>query len=108
MQDILRDELNLFYSQFTMNLCERKRLIQRSYISPPRALINHILEKVESFCYSIFVEGIVNINQFYFSDVIRRNARRVRFEDHAFNPACRYQTQGLFEHCIQCEEKQNF
>lgn len=49
MQDILRNESNLFYSQFTMNLYERKRLIQRSYISSPRALINRILERVR--CY---------------------------------------------------------
>ncbi|RLU26569.1 hypothetical protein DMN91_000365 [Ooceraea biroi] len=46
MQDISQDKPNLFYSQFTMNPCERKRLIRRSYISPPRALINHILEKM--------------------------------------------------------------
>lgn len=49
MQDILQNESNLFYSQFTMNLHERKRLIQRSYISSPRALINRILERVR--CY---------------------------------------------------------
>ncbi|XP_050455314.1 cilia- and flagella-associated protein 65-like [Cataglyphis hispanica] len=46
MQDILRNESNLFYSQFTMNLYERKRLIRRSYISSPRALINRILERM--------------------------------------------------------------
>lgn len=46
IQDVLQNESNLFYSQFTMNLHERKRLIQRSYISPPRALINHILERM--------------------------------------------------------------
>lgn len=49
MQDILREESNLFYSQFRMNLHERKRLIQRSYISPPRALINRIFEEVLYF-----------------------------------------------------------
>jgi len=46
MQDILREKSNLFYSQFKMSLYERQRLIQRSYISPPRALINRILEEV--------------------------------------------------------------
>ncbi|XP_011263936.2 uncharacterized protein LOC105256022 [Camponotus floridanus] len=46
MQDVLQNELSLFYSQFTMNLHERKRLVQRSYISPPRALINRILERM--------------------------------------------------------------
>ncbi|KAL6261473.1 hypothetical protein P5V15_006563 [Pogonomyrmex californicus] len=46
MQDILQKESGLFYSQFRMNLCERKRLTQRSYISPPRALINHIFEEL--------------------------------------------------------------
>ncbi|XP_072767070.1 cilia- and flagella-associated protein 65 [Anoplolepis gracilipes] len=46
MQDILQTESNLFYSQFTMNLHERKRLVQRSYISPPRVLINRILERM--------------------------------------------------------------
>ncbi|XP_071639541.1 cilia- and flagella-associated protein 65 [Temnothorax longispinosus] len=46
MQDILREESNLFYSQFRMSLRERKRLIQRSYISPPRALINRIFEEM--------------------------------------------------------------
>lgn len=47
-RDVLESKSNLFYSQFKMNLHERKRLIRRSYISPPRSLINRILEKVES------------------------------------------------------------
>ncbi|XP_018338048.1 PREDICTED: coiled-coil domain-containing protein 108-like [Trachymyrmex septentrionalis] len=46
MQDTLREKSNLFYSQFRMNFCERKKLIQRSYILPPRALINRILEEM--------------------------------------------------------------
>ncbi|KAG5308054.1 CFA65 protein, partial [Acromyrmex insinuator] len=46
MQNILWKKSNLFYSQFRMNLHERKKLIQRSYISPPRALINRILEEM--------------------------------------------------------------
>jgi len=32
-----------------MNLCEREKLIRRSYISPPRALINRIFEEVRSY-----------------------------------------------------------
>ncbi|XP_025154117.1 cilia- and flagella-associated protein 65 [Harpegnathos saltator] len=46
MRDILQDQSGLFYSQFAMNLHKKKRLIRRSYISPPRALINRILEKM--------------------------------------------------------------
>ncbi|XP_036138725.1 uncharacterized protein LOC105833748 [Monomorium pharaonis] len=46
MQDILREKSNLFYSQFKMSLYERNRLIRRSYISSPRALINCILEEM--------------------------------------------------------------
>ncbi|XP_014470034.1 PREDICTED: uncharacterized protein LOC106742003 [Dinoponera quadriceps] len=45
MRDVLQDRSNLFYSQFKMNLLERKRVIQKSYISP-RTLINHILEEM--------------------------------------------------------------
>nr|XP_012139804.1 PREDICTED: coiled-coil domain-containing protein 108-like isoform X1 [Megachile rotundata] len=37
---------NLYYSQFMMDLAERKRLIRRSYISPPLSLITLILEKM--------------------------------------------------------------
>ncbi|XP_011701694.1 PREDICTED: uncharacterized protein LOC105458232 isoform X2 [Wasmannia auropunctata] len=46
MQDILRERLNLFYSQFKMSSYERKRLIRRSYTSPPRALINRVFEEM--------------------------------------------------------------
>ncbi|XP_018393695.1 PREDICTED: uncharacterized protein LOC108772623 [Cyphomyrmex costatus] len=46
MQDVLRKESNLFYSQFRMSSYERKRLIRRSYISPPLAIINHIFEEM--------------------------------------------------------------
>ncbi|XP_011870310.1 PREDICTED: coiled-coil domain-containing protein 108 isoform X1 [Vollenhovia emeryi] len=46
MQDILGKESNLFYSQFRMSLRERKRLIRRSHISPPRALINRMFEEM--------------------------------------------------------------
>ncbi|XP_076637184.1 cilia- and flagella-associated protein 65 [Colletes latitarsis] len=37
---------NLYYSQFTMDLSERKKLIQRSYVSPPLTFINSILEEI--------------------------------------------------------------
>ncbi|XP_032677017.1 cilia- and flagella-associated protein 65-like [Odontomachus brunneus] len=46
IKDVLQNQPNLFYSQFTMNLHERKSLIRRSYISPPRALINRLLEEM--------------------------------------------------------------
>lgn len=56
MQDVLQDQSNLFYSQFKVNPHERKRLIRRSYISPPRALINHILEEVKSIITVILLK----------------------------------------------------
>ncbi|XP_015438938.1 PREDICTED: uncharacterized protein LOC107193913, partial [Dufourea novaeangliae] len=37
---------NLYYSQFLMDLSERRRLINRCYISPPLKLIHSILEKM--------------------------------------------------------------
>ncbi|OAD53130.1 hypothetical protein WN48_10759 [Eufriesea mexicana] len=37
---------NLYYSQFMMDLSERRTLVRRSYISPPLTLIDSILEQM--------------------------------------------------------------
>ncbi|XP_076653707.1 cilia- and flagella-associated protein 65 [Halictus rubicundus] len=46
MKDTLIPKTKLYYSQFAMSLAERKRLIKRSFISPPFTLINSVLEEV--------------------------------------------------------------
>ncbi|XP_076233913.1 cilia- and flagella-associated protein 65 [Calliopsis andreniformis] len=46
LEESLIPRKNLYYSQFMMDLSERKRLIQRSYISPPLAYIDSILEEM--------------------------------------------------------------
>ncbi|XP_017884975.1 cilia- and flagella-associated protein 65 [Ceratina calcarata] len=44
--ETLMQERNLYYSQFMMDLAERKRLVRRSYISPPLMLIHSILQEM--------------------------------------------------------------
>ncbi|KAK9300342.1 hypothetical protein QLX08_006890 [Tetragonisca angustula] len=46
IENVLFPERNLYYTQFMMNIWERKRLIRRSYISPPLSLIDSILEQM--------------------------------------------------------------
>ncbi|CAK9816862.1 Cilia- and flagella-associated protein 65 [Anthophora quadrimaculata] len=46
VEDSLIPRRNLYYSQFKMDLSERKKLTQRSYISQPLTLINSILEEM--------------------------------------------------------------
>ncbi|XP_046143458.1 LOW QUALITY PROTEIN: cilia- and flagella-associated protein 65-like [Osmia bicornis bicornis] len=46
MEESLIPGRNLYYSQLVMDLAERKRLIRRSYISPPLTLTNSIFEKM--------------------------------------------------------------
>ncbi|XP_076752428.1 cilia- and flagella-associated protein 65 [Xylocopa sonorina] len=46
IEDSLIPERNLYYSQFVMDLWERKQLARRSYISPPLTLIDYILEQI--------------------------------------------------------------
>lgn len=42
--DSLIPNRNLYYTQFMMDISERKRLIRRSYISPPLTFIDSLLE----------------------------------------------------------------
>ncbi|XP_076293763.1 cilia- and flagella-associated protein 65 [Lasioglossum baleicum] len=46
MKESLIPKTKLYYSQFAMSLAERKRLIKRSFISPPFTFINSILEEI--------------------------------------------------------------
>ena len=55
IEDALIPERNLYYTQFMMNIWERKRLIQRSYISPPLLLIDSILEQVKKIIFTCHI-----------------------------------------------------
>ncbi|XP_053986638.1 cilia- and flagella-associated protein 65 [Hylaeus volcanicus] len=46
VEESLIPRRNIYYSQMTMNLSDRKRLIRRSYVSPPLAFVNSILDKM--------------------------------------------------------------
>ncbi|XP_071870317.1 cilia- and flagella-associated protein 65 [Bombus fervidus] len=46
VEDSLIPNRNLYYTQFMMDISERKRLIRRSYISPPLTFIDSLLEQM--------------------------------------------------------------
>ncbi|XP_078034066.1 cilia- and flagella-associated protein 65 [Augochlora pura] len=46
MKESLIPKTKLYYSQFAINLTERRRLIKRSFIPPPMTFINSVLEEV--------------------------------------------------------------
>lgn len=60
----------MYYTQFTMDISERKRLVRRSYISPPLKIIEAILERVKKKINFIYISIFYQKINYYFIDVI--------------------------------------